>query len=204
MNPNLESHNIISLRLLSTLSLSEDIIVKIHQASPPRDDGYSAFVDSYVVNGVSHRAWSWIGVKDKKSGKSYLELNYELGRGGRLGKTTPRINKLLDILSSINDEIGFSCTVEFKFKRGSKVKPIVPLPFKLIDSPDMPFNEINIINLVKREGKREKYSVIMGLDGGVLMQTVSFDYSARIQETLVDKIIGESVSISNRLTWKGE
>ena len=205
MGPNLKSHDIIDLHLSSTLTLSDDLIEQIHQASPPDDDGDSVFADSYKVDGVGHRAWVWVIEKDKDARSFSIEMNYELGKGGRLRKAMPRINQLLDILPSIEEELDIHCEVSFKFEGRRKAKPIIPLPMKLIESPDMPFDEIDMLHLVKRDGKRTKYDVLLSLlELGVLRETVYFDHHARIQETLADDIVKEAEIISDRFVLKGE
>ena len=69
----------------------------------------------------------------------------------------------------------------------------------------MPFDEIDMVHVVKREGERTKYGVLLGLlAGGILRETVYFDHHARIQESLVNDIIEEAVGISNRFVLKGE
>jgi len=205
MRPNLKVYDITDLYLSFTLPLSDDVIAKIRKASPLDDEGDSLFLDSYKVGINSHKAWAWILGVDKDATSTRVQLNYELGKGGRLRKSLPRISELFDILSLIEEEATIDCQVNFRFEKRRKVRPIIPLPMKLMESPDMPFDEIDMLHVVKREGERTKYGVLLGLlAGGILRETVYFDHHARIQKSLVNDIIEEAASISNRFILKGE
>lgn len=205
MRPNLRSYYITELRFSATLTLGDDFIGQIREASPPDESNDSLFVDSYKVDGGAHRAWVWVIEQDKKARGFRIEFNYEPTRGGRLRQDTPRISKLVDIASSIEEEVDISCQVSFRFGRQQKVKPIIPLPMKLLALPDMPFDEIDGLHLVKRGGKQREYDVILGLmGGGALLEMVFFDYHARIRETLADEIIRQAVRISDSFILKEE
>lgn len=205
MRPNLKSYDITELRFSATLTLGDDLIGQIREASPPDESSDSLFLDSYKADGGTHRAWVWVIEQDRKARRFRIEFTYEQARGGRLPKDVPRISKLVDIASSIEEAVDISCHVSFQFGRRRKAKPIIPLPMKLMQSPDMPFDEIDGLHLVKRDGKGTKYDVILGLMGeGVLIETIFFGYRARIQETLVDEIIAEAARISNCFVLKEE
>ncbi len=205
MKPNLKPYDITMLMASFVLTLSEDLIAQIREASPPDDDGDSVFLDSYKVDNVSHRASVWVIELDKDVGSFKVGLTYELGKGGRLRKDMPRINKIFGMLTSIEEAIDINCQVSFRFEKRRKVKPIIPLPMKLIESPDMPFDEIDGIHLVKRTEERERHDVVLGISTeGVLFENIFFEHHARIQETLVDDIIKEALRISNRFILKGE
>lgn len=205
MRPNLKPYDITSLTASFVLTFSEDLIAQIREASPPDDDGDSVFLDSYKVDNVSHRASVWVMELDKDVGSFRVGLRYELGKGGRLRKDMPRINKIFDILASIEEQINIDCQVIFTFERRQRIKPIIPLPMKLIESPDMPFDEIAGVHLVKRIEERERHDVVLGIStGGVLFENIFFEHRASIQERLVDDIVGQAVEISNRFVSKGE
>jgi hypothetical protein len=205
MKLNLKACDIIELRFLVTLTLSDDLIAQIKEASPPDEDGDSIFVDSYEVDGAKHRAWVWVSMVNEGTTKFRIDFNYELGKGGRLRKSTPRINKVVGILCSVEEEVDITCQVSFQFGRRRKAKPIIPLPLKLIELPNIPFDEIDGLHLVKRDGKQTKYDVILGVSsGGALTEIIFFDYHSRIREDLADEIIREAVRISNLFILKEE
>ena len=203
MRPNLKSSDIIKLQFSATVTLSASLIGEIRKASPPDEDGDSVFVDSYRSDGINHRAWAWVSGVEEGTMRASIQFNYELGKGGKLRKAAPRVNQLVDIVSSIEEGVEADCEATFEFGRLQKAKPIVPLPMRLIELPGMPFDEIEGLHLVKRDGEQSKYDVILDIPRkGVLRESVFFSYHARIQETLADEILREAAKISNRFVVK--
>ena len=203
MKPNLKSYHAISLEFSTTLTLTDDLISKIQNISPPDKDGDSLFVDSY--NG--HRAFVWvIGVDkgvDKDIRRFRIEFNYELVRGGKLRKSTPRIEQLFDILSLIEEKMDFDCRVAFTFGKRLKPKSIISLPMKYMELPNMPFDRIQGLHLVKLDGKEKKYDVILEAPAqGIIMENVFFKYIFRIDKSLPDKILREATTISDSFVFK--
>ena len=203
MKPNLKSYNTTSLVFHTTMALPNDLISEIRNISPPDEDGDSSFVDSYQ----RHNASVWVIEVDKGPDKEIrrfnVVFNYELGRGRKLGKRIPKIEQIIDILSSIGKENDFDCRVAFEFGRRLKPKPIIALPVKYMDFPNMPFDRIEGVHLVKLDGAETKYDVILeALGRGVITESVFFKYTSEIDKSLADKILSESMTISDRFVFK--
>lgn len=199
MKPNLKSYNATSLEFYTTLVLTDELISEIQNISPPDEDGDSLFVDSYK----SHRAFVWVIEVDKGLDKGTrrfrVEFNYELGRGRRLRKSTPRIEQLIDILSSIKEKVDLDCRVALEFGKRLKPKPLITLPMKYMDFPDMPFDRIQGLHLVKLDDKETKYEVILEAPvEGIIMENVFFKYTSEVNKSLAGKILGEATTISHR------
>jgi len=203
MKPNLKPHHAISMRFFTTLALTDDLISQIQNISPPDEDGDSAFFDSYE----GHRAYVWVikankGI-DKDIQRFRIHFNYEQGRGGRLRKSTPQVEQLLDILSSIEEKIDFDCQVAFEFGKRLKPKPIISLPIKYTESPNMPFDIIQGLHLVKLGDKKWKYDAILeAVAAGAIMANIFFSHTSEIQESLANKILEEGAAIAESFVSK--
>ena len=199
MQPNLKSYCATLLEFSTTLFLTDDLISKIRNTSRPDKDGDSAFVNSYK----KHRAFVWFKEVDKNIQKFEVEFTYETLSGGKLPKKIPRIEQLTEILSSIKEQLHFNCRVFFSFGKNLRVKPIISLPMKYIEFPNMPYDRIQGLHLVKLDGKEIKYEVILEVPApGVLFQNVIFKYPSIIDKSLADKILLEAASISERFILK--
>ena len=198
MQPNLKSYNATSLELDTTLTLTGDLISKVRSASPPDKDGDSLFVDSYT----GHKAYVWAievdkGI-DRDTRRFRIYFHYELGKGGRLRKGTPPIGQLVEILSSIKGKTIFNCQATFWFGKRLKVRTIISLPMRYVELPNMPFDRIQGLHLVKLDGNETKYEVILDTPSrGMLIETLFFKYDSRIDEALADKILIEATTISD-------
>lgn len=199
MQPDLKGRNAASLEFSVTLPLSNELVSKIRDTSAPDSDGDSVFIDSYkrhrvvaVVNGINEDA------KDYK-----IEFFYEAKGGGRLPKKFPRIEQLVDILASIRERLNFECQVLFTFGKNLRPRSIISLPMKYIEVPDMPFDRIQGLHLVKVDNNKTQYDVFLEAPTqGVMFETIVFKYMATIDESLPEKILEEAELISNRFVWK--
>ncbi|MFC1912121.1 hypothetical protein ACFLXG_03085 [Chloroflexota bacterium] len=203
MKPDLKSFSITEINIRGDIALTTNLIDAIGKASPPDEDGDSDFRDSYKVGRSSYVAWGFLSVSSKDDMPSWFGLRYEEGRGGKLGKSIPRINEAIEILSAIDDPTELYSLVKFEFRKRDRIKAILNLPVTLSESPSMPFNEIRGIHFSKLEGKHSKYDVILDYSqGGSLSETVIFELKAKINESLIDECIKEAISISNRFVMK--
>jgi len=185
------------------MTFTDELISKVRKVSKPDDEGDSIFIDSYDIDGTRHRCWGWVLEQDKSKRIFSIELNYEAKGGGRIGKKMPRIAQLLDILSSIDNVFEFDCRAYFQYAKRIKPKPVVELPMKLINVPNMPFDRIQGVHLIKLEGNKTKYDVALDtLTNGILIANISFNYRANIQETICDDILKKAVEISNLFVSK--
>jgi len=199
MQPNLKSSNAVSLEFSATLPLSSDLVSKIRDASRPDKDGDSVFFDSYK----GHRTLAVVNGIDKDATEYEVEFTYAARSGGRLAKHFPRIEQLVDILSCMREQVSFECRVAFTFGRSLRPKSIIGLPMKYIEAPDMPFDRIQGLHLVKLDNNETKYDVFLEAPTqGVLMETVIFKHMSAVDESLSHRILTEAESISNRFVFK--
>ena len=199
MQPNLKVRNAASLEFSITLPLSIDLLSKIRDNSSPDKDGDSVFFGSYK----GHRVLAVVNGTDKDAQEYELVFIYEARGGGRLPKYLPRIEQLVDIFSSVKERLNFECRVLFTFRKGLRPRPIISLPMKYIEVPNMPFDRIQGLHLVKLDNNETKYDVFLEAPArGVLIETIIFKYMSTISESLPDKILTEAESISNRFVLK--
>lgn len=199
MQPNLRLRNATSVEFSTTLPLSNDLVSKIRDTSRPDKDGDSVFFDSYK----GHRTLAVISGIDKDVQEYEVEFTYAARSGGRLPKHLPRIEQLVDMLSCMREQLNFECRVSFTFGKSLRPKPIIGLPMKYIEAPDMPFDRIQGLHLVKLDNNETKYDVFLEAPTqGVLIETVVFKYVSTIDESLSDRILTEAESISNRFVFK--
>jgi hypothetical protein len=205
MRPNLRAHDIESIVLTASLAYDDELYNQLTKASRPSKNGRVYFFDSYKIDADSHRAWVVVAKEGKSDKKLGVEINYEVARGGRLKKGLPRIENFLGVFPVFEDLLDFDCQVNFRFGMGRKVKPIIALPLRLIDSADAPFNEIDMIHMVKYDNKRTAYDVLLGLvERKNLLETIYFDYRSKMCDRLMDEVIEKAVSISKRFVVKKE
>lgn len=202
MQPNLKSRNVISLEFSTTLPLSSDLVSKIRESACPDEDGDSVFFDSYR----NHRAIAVVkGVNREDTSNFEAEFTYEARSGGRLPKAVPRIEQLIDVLSPVKEQLDFECRVSFTFGKSLRPRPIISLPMKYIEAPDMPFDRIQGLHFVKLNGKEIKYDVFLEAPSqGILVENILFKYTSRINNFLAGKILAEAESISNRFVVKDQ
>jgi len=205
MKPNLKSYNATLLEFHTTLPLTGDLISKIRSASPPDEEGDSPFIDSYQ----GHNAYVWVievdkGV-DKDKRRFSIHFRYEVGRGRKPSKKNPLIEELVDILSSIKGNLAFDCQVNFVFRKRLKARSIISLPMKYVELPNMPFDRIQGLHLVKLDGSETKYDIILDSpSSGTIIETLFFHYSSRVDKTLAEKILREAMTISDRFVLRGQ
>jgi hypothetical protein len=198
MRPNLKSICIQKLSLYTDLILNDDQIAQIRRVARPDKDGDSNFRDTYMIDGVRHRTWAWVVERDKKERKFGIQIHCEPKGGGRLRTNIPRVSQLIDILSSNQEELDISCQANFEFLRRYRAKPIISLPIRCFNMPNMPFDEISGLSFVKQGAGREEYAVVLGTSGrGVFWEIISFNYRSRLQETIVDDMVSQAKRISD-------
>ena len=194
MQINLKAHNATDLEFFATVTLTSELIAGIHKLSPPDADGDSAFLESYE----KHRAITWVYKANEKTLESRIDFNYETKKGGRLSKKLPRISQLMDLLSTIGHEFTFECRASFQFGKKLHAKSIVHLPQRYFELPDMPFDRIQGMHLVKLDGSETKYDIFLeSPTSGVLLENVLFKYSTKFYSELANDILNKSVQISN-------
>jgi len=203
MRPNLKSHHATLVHFDTTLTLTDGLISEIQNVSPPDADGDSPFLDSYD----GHRAWVWVIALDKgvKEGvrRFRIEFNYQVRAGGRLSRRIPRIEQLMNILCSIKEKTDFDCRVAFQFGKRLKPRPIIGLPMKYLELPNMPFDRIQGLHLVKFDGSKIKYEVILEAPAnGVVVENVLFSYASEIDNSLAGKILVGAATISDKFVLK--
>ena len=201
MQPNLKSCHAISLEFSTVVPLSVDLISEIRNSSGPDEDGDSLFFDSYR----NHRALAIVkGINEESRDKFPVEFTFEARSGGRLPKSMPRTKQLVSILSLLKEQMRFECRVTFVFGRRLKPRPVIPLPIKYIEAPDIPFDRIQGLHLVKTDGSETKYDVFLEAPGrGIIVENVIFRYHSTISESLASNILAEAVSISDKFVSIG-
>ena len=199
MQPNLKSHYANSLEFSTTLLFPSDLVSKIQDSSSPDEDGDSVFFDSYK----GHRALAVVKRINKDTQNFKVEFTYEAVSGGKLRKKMPRIGQLIEILSSLREQVLFDCRVSFTFGKRLRPRPIISLPMKYIEAPNMPFDRIQGLHLVKLDGEETRYDVFLEAPTqGTLMENVIFKYSSAIDKSLASKTLAEAESISDRFDSK--
>jgi hypothetical protein len=199
MQINLKANNTTDLEFSAKITLTADLIAEIHRISSPDSDGDSPFFESYK----NHRALVWVKKAAEKTFQSDIEFLYQAKKGGRLSKKLPRLSQLIDLLSHISQQLTFECTASFSFGKRLRAKSIVYLPQKYFELPDMPFDRIQGMHLVKLDGSETKYDVFLEAPTqGVIMEYVIFKYSAKINSNLANNILVEAVKISDKFVIK--
>ena len=203
MQPHLKQHHITEMNISFTLTLPVNVVSEIRKISPPDEDNDSVFLDMYKIGNARYRAWHWLKEKDRANNIYQIDINYEIG-SVRPPKGIPGIADLVGALSSIEESVDLDCQVRFSFTKRDKVRPIMPLPLKLLDSPNMPFDEIAAVILTKKNSEWGDYSVMLGVaESGRLTEMVFFNMQSQIQETLIEEVIERVSSISKKFILKG-
>lgn len=199
MQINLKAHNAIDLTFSTKIILTSELLAEIHKLSPPDSDGDSPFLESYQ----KHRAWVWVPKPDEKTLQADIIFTYEAKGGGKLGKKRARISQLVELLSSISKQFTFDCRALFQFSKKLHAKSIVSLPQKSLALPDMPFDIIQGMHLVKLKGSETKYDVFLEVPTqGVIIENIVFEYSSKIDNMLANNILAEAIEISDKFIFK--
>jgi len=199
MQPKLRSCNAIVLEFSSTIPLSDEQISKIRDVSHPDKDGDSSFFDLYQ----GHRTLAIVREAEEKTQEYKIEFTYVARTARKLSKRTPRISQLVKILCSVKEQLNFECSVVFEFGRKLRPKSIISLPMKYIEAPNMPFDRIQGLHLVKLNGNETKYDVFLEAPSkGILYENVEFNYVSSFDESLPDKILTKAKSISDKIVFR--
>lgn len=199
MQPKLRSCNASVLEFSSTIPLSDEQISKIRDVSHPDKDGDSSFFDLYQ----GHRTLAIVREAEEKTQEYKIEFTYVARTARKLSKHTPRISQLVEILSSVKEQLNFECSVIFEFGRKLRPKSIISLPMKYIEAPNMPFDIIQGLHLVKLNGNETKYDVFLEAPSkGILYENVEFNYVSSFDESLPDKILTKAKSISDKIVFR--
>ena len=199
MQPNLKSLNAISLEFSATVPLSNEQISKIRDVSHPDKDGDSIFFDSYE----GHRSLAIVKGANKDTKEYEVEFAYEARSQRRLPKRLSRVMQLVETLFLVKEKLNFECTVSFTFGRRLHAKSIINLPNKYIEAPNMPFDRIQGLHLVKLDGNEIKYDVFLEAAAqGVLFENIIFKHTSSFNESLPEKILQEAEIISDRVVFK--
>jgi len=199
MQINLKTHNATELEFSAKVILTDALIAEIQKISSPDSDGDSPFFESYS----NHRALVWVKKPDEQTHESYIEFTYEAKKGGKLRKKIPRISQLIGLLSSLNQQLAFDCMASFVFGKRLRVKSIVHLPQKYFELPDMPFDRIQGMHLVKLDGSETKYDVFLEVPTrGVITEYILYKCSSKIDGNLAQNILSEALKISDNFVVK--
>ena len=203
MQPHLKQYNITDMHISFTLTLPVNVVSEIKRISTPDEENDSIFLDTYKVGNAKYRAWCWFRKKQKDNETCEIELNYEIG-SARIPKGIPSIADLIGSLSSIEESVDLDCRVGFSFTKRDKMKSIMPLPLKIIDSPNMPFDDISAVILTKKDSEWGDYSVMLGvIASGRLTEMIFFNLQTQINDKLIDEVIERVTSISDKFIVKG-
>jgi hypothetical protein len=201
MQPDLKSRHAISLEFSTTLLLSKDLVSEIRNKSHPDEDGDSVFFDSYR----NHRALAVAkGVTREDTNSFQVEFTYQARSGGKLPKSLARVEQLMNILTLVEEQANFECRVSFVFGRKLRPRPIIGLPMKYIEAPNMPFDRIQGLHLVKIANNEAKYDIFLEAPSyGIIVENVIFKHTSPIDNALASNILKEAVSISDRfVSWR--
>jgi hypothetical protein len=200
MQPELRACNARILEFSSTVPLSDEQISKIRHIANPDKDGDSDFFDSYE----GHRALAIVR-KGEEAAKGYtVAFYYETRSAKSLSKRLPRIRQLIETLCLVKEQLNFECSVAFQFGKNLHARSIINLPMKYIEAPNMPFDRVQGLHLVKLDGNETRYDVYLEAPTrGVLFETVEFNHASSFDESLPDKILTKAKSISDKIVFTG-
>jgi len=201
---NLKEFNITELRFKFWTNLTSDLLEKIESVVAPDEDGDYVFMDPYKIKNVGHLIATVVS-KSTGEGRYGIRGICEVRKGGRLGKGMVSVSKLLEIMSSIKEEITVMCLLRLSFGRRQKPKTIISLPIKITDMPKTLYDEIHGIHFVKREGRGFKYEVILDLErDGTLTGIIIYNKLMSIKESILEDIIQEGIEISDGFVLRGK
>jgi len=199
MKPNLIAVKASRLRFYTELPLDDNLVNKVRKVSKPDKDGDSVFLDSYSIERHGHRVTTWVIPPPENEVNYRIYFAYSVGKAGRLSKRAPKLGDLINILSNLKQVVEFQCEGTFQFRRREGTASVVSLPLRISQSPVMPFDEIRGLRLVKLEGRKVQYSVILDLTpDGTLYQNVGFSHSDEFSKTLATSILNKAVDISRK------
>jgi hypothetical protein len=201
---NLKEFNITELRFRFWTNLTSDLLKKIESVVAPDEDGDYMFMESYKIDNVGHIV---AAVVSKSTGEERYSVRgiCEIGGGKRLGKGVVSVSKLLEIMSSIKEEIRVMCWLRLSFGRRQKPKTVISLPINITDMPKALYDVIHGIHFVKRKGKGFKYEVILDLErDGTLTDIIIYDKVMNIKESFWEDIIQEGIEISDGFVLRGK
>ena len=202
LKESLKSLSISELRFIVKPTLTDELISKISEASPPDKDGDNVFLDSYKVNNVSHLAIAVVSKVKKREDVYNIDCRCQVAKGGILSKDTPKISRLIEILSDVKESQHFHCLARFLYGKRAKFKPIVKLPIRITDKTKVPFNEIHGVHFAKIVGKKLENEVILDLlEGGGYTETVIFGHSSKIGVSIVRDIVEKAKGISDNFVY---
>lgn len=201
MRLNLPNSRLTSLSFRTTLELPRSLLDKLCQISPPDEDGDCVFVQTYAWG-----AGSAVVVPPKGSEATDSSVSSDLlflFRKGKYVRPEPSpetIDKLVELLRQHELEARFDCFARFRYSSRARIRPVIDLPFQTGDSQALPFDAIEGIRVVSREGEQLRYSAVIDLDpeGGFRIN-LEFGVFAAVSPALGRSIIDLASDYASRL-----
>lgn len=195
---NLKEFNIEELNITFGVSLKGDLLEEVRSAVAPDEDGDYLFMDWYKISNVGHFVLAIVS-KEKHIPERY-RIRIICERRGSRGWMTGEVSvdKLLGILSSIEEEIAAICGLRLSFGKRKRYKTIISLPMKITEMSKTLYDEIHGMHFVKREGELFKYDVILDLDPDrSLREMITFRKVMNMNESILEDVVREGMRISD-------
>jgi hypothetical protein len=202
---NLKELDIEELEITFWVGLTEDLLEKIRSEVAPDEDGDYVFMDWYKVGSVGHFVMAIVS-KEKHIPERYrIRIVCERRGGKRWGVGNVSVSRLLEIISSIEEETLGICGLRLSFGKRRRYKTVVSLPLKVTEMSKTLYDEIHGMHFIKREGKFFKYDVILDLEADKsLREMITFRKVININESILEDVVREGMKISDGFVSREE
>ncbi len=122
----------------------------------------------------------------------------------KFGRTSRRIpasiEGLFDLLSPVIDKVNLRTSADFLYTKEVKAKPIIEIPNKYINDPNVPFDYIQGYHFIKKSTELGKgYNVLLDSNKrGEYLVRVVFEHSEKFDKELFNDCVKEVESIARK------
>lgn len=210
MRLDLVRYHMTRLAFSSSHALENNILAAIAGLEAPtveRAEGAMRFVETYRRSHMFHGAvaLAWVPALSQEDRRFHCAFTFGVvgeipeGRAGQpvFPGQGPTVSKFLEVLSQASATYEFECTAQFEYPLAD-FKPILSLPLRVSSWVELPFDEIDGVRFVKRQGENELYSVIVQVADEALVVSVSYEHQEAYSMELPKNILAKAVGLSRR------
>lgn len=178
--------------------IATDLLMRLEMSVDDAKE-QTPFIYHYTRSNRRHEASAHFYTGRKDSRARGCQLMFDLNPVS-FPKGTRRLSQLLDVLLEQEVKVLAHCSAHFDYDL-TKIRTLVPLPWRILDYENAPFDEIRGFRMVKLSGEdKVEFSAIINMAGQERIHTnLTFDHAGTFDQSFVNATFDRAVEIVSRL-----